>query len=101
LAGADVPVFMGAEKPLHRAHESAHWFHGRDGLGDHGYPLPRKSPEKKHASEAIMFNDRSQPCLVLVTWDLFRILLCFTRNPGIAAKVALVVMGGAPCARAT
>ena len=28
LCGADVPVFMGAEKPLHRAHESAHWFHG-------------------------------------------------------------------------
>src|SRR5207248_6271219 len=38
LCGADVPVFMGAEKPLHRPHQSADWFHGRDGLGDHGYP---------------------------------------------------------------
>ncbi len=39
LCGADVPVFMGAEKPLNRTHQSAHWFHGRDGLGDHGGPL--------------------------------------------------------------
>jgi hypothetical protein len=30
LCGAGVPVFMGAGKPLNRAHQSAHWFHGRD-----------------------------------------------------------------------
>jgi purine nucleosidase len=40
LCGANVPVHLGAEKPLNRAHQSATWFHGRDGLGDHGYPLP-------------------------------------------------------------
>jgi len=29
LCGSDVPVFMGAEEPLNRPHQSAHWFHGR------------------------------------------------------------------------
>ena len=36
LCDSKVPVFAGAEQPLKRAHVSAAWFHGRDGLGDHG-----------------------------------------------------------------
>src|SRR5271168_3949639 len=49
VAGADVPVFKGAAAPLIRAHEDAHWFHGRDGLGDRGYPAPRRAAEDEHA----------------------------------------------------
>ncbi len=99
LCGADVPVFMGAEKPLNRAHESAHWFHGRDGLGDHGYPPPRKAPEKQHAAEAIVAAIESNPGLVLVTLGpLTNVALALHRNPAIAAKVGrCVIMGGAPC----
>src|ERR1700733_15452478 len=37
LCGSDVPVFSGAAAPLVRPLEDAVWFHGRDGLGDHGY----------------------------------------------------------------
>src|SRR6266404_568034 len=47
-------LYAGAEKPLKRAHHSADWFHGRDGLGDHGYPAPRRAPEKMGAAEAIV-----------------------------------------------
>jgi len=99
LCGADVPVFMGAEKPLNRVHQSAHWFHGRDGLGDRGYPAPKKSPEKQHAAEAIIATIEANPGLVLVTLGpLTNIALALQRNPGIAAKVGrCVVMGGAPC----
>jgi purine nucleosidase len=99
LCGADVPVFMGAEKPLNRPHQSAHWFHGRDGLGDHGYPPPRKGPEKRHAAEAILALIESNPGLVLVTLGpLTNIALALQRNPSIASKVGrCVVMGGAPC----
>ena len=99
LCGADVPVFMGAEKPLHRTHESAHWFHGRDGLGDHGYPPPRKAPEKQHAAEAIVAMIEANPGLVLVTLGpLTNIALALQRKPEIAANVGrCVVMGGAPC----
>ena len=99
LCGADVPVFMGAEKPLHRAHESAHWFHGRDGLGDHAYPAPRQSPGKQPAAEAIIETIESNPGLVLVTLGpLTNVALALQRKPAIAAKVGrCVVMGGAPC----
>jgi len=41
IAEVDVPVFVGAAAPLLRPHEHAHWFHGRDGLGDRGYAPPR------------------------------------------------------------
>ncbi len=99
LCGADVPVFMGAERPLHRAHESAHWFHGCDGLGEHGYPASRKAPEKQHATEAIIATIEANPGLVLVTLGpLTNVALALQRNPAIAAKVGrCVVMGGAPC----
>jgi purine nucleosidase len=99
LCGADIPVFMGAEKPLNRVHQSAHWFHGRDGLGDHGYAAPRKSPEKQHAAEAIAKLIESNPGLVLVTLGpLTNVALALQRSPGIAGMVGrCVVMGGAPC----
>src|SRR5229473_1442933 len=99
LCGSDVPVFMGAEEPLNRPHQSAHWFHGRDGLGDHGYPPPRKAPEKLPALEAIITMVESHPGLVLVTLGpLTNLALALQLNPGIAAKVSrCVIMGGAPC----
>src|SRR5213078_3098185 len=87
LCGTDIPVFMGAEKPLHRANQSAHWFHGQDGLGDHGYPAPRRAPEKQHAVEAIVATVESNPGLVLVTLGpLTNVALALQRKPYIAAK---------------
>jgi purine nucleosidase len=99
LCGSDVPVFMGAEKPLKRPHESAHWFHGRDGLGDHNYPTPRRAAEKKNAVEAIVDIVEANPGLVLVTLGpLTNVGLALHRKPEIAIKVSrCVVMGGAPC----
>src|SRR5947207_12176347 len=92
LCGADVPVFMGAEKPLNRPHQSAHWFHGHDGLGDHGYAAPKKAPEKLHAAEAIIATIESNPGLVLVTLGpLTNIALASQRNPGVASKVGRFV----------
>jgi len=46
LCDSRVPVFMGAEQPLTRAHVGAGWFHGSDGLGDPGYGPPRRAVEK-------------------------------------------------------
>lgn len=99
LCGANVPVFVGAEKPLQREHQSADWFHGRDGLGDHGYPAPLRAPEKLNAAEAIVSTIEANPGLVLVTLGpLTNIALALQLRPGIAAKVSrCVIMGGAPC----
>jgi purine nucleosidase len=99
LCGARVPVIAGAEKPLLRAHQSATWFHGRDGLGDHGYPAPRGKPEKVHAVDAMIEAIEANPGIVIVTLGpLTNLALAVTRNPGLAARVGrCVLMGGAPC----
>jgi inosine-uridine nucleoside N-ribohydrolase len=99
LCDSRVPVFAGAEQPLKRAHVSAAWFHGRDGLGDHGYPPPRRAPEKQSAPDAIVDTIESHPGLEMVTLGpLTNVALALQKKPGIAAKVSrCVVMGGAPC----
>ena len=99
LCGSDVPVFVGAEKPLRREHQSADWFHGKDGLGDHSYPVPRRPPEKQLAVDAIVEIIDANPGLVLVTLGpLTNIASALERKPGIAGKVSrCVIMGGAPC----
>jgi purine nucleosidase len=99
LCGADVPVYAGAEKPLLRSYQNATWFHGRDGLGDHNYPPPRRSPEKLHAVDAIIETIEAHPGLVIVTLaPLTNLALALSKKPSIAAKVSrCVVMGGAPC----
>ncbi len=61
LCGSDVPVYAGADKPLERVYQNATWFHGRDGLGEHGYPPPRKSPGKMTRRGRDHRGGRSQP----------------------------------------
>jgi purine nucleosidase len=99
LCGADVPVYMGAEKPLLRPYENATWFHGQDGLGDHNYPAPRISPADLHAVDAILQTVEANPGLVIVTLaPLTNLALALAERPDIAHKVSrCVVMGGAPC----
>lgn len=99
LCGSDVPVYVGAEKPLRREHQSADWFHGKDGLGDHGYPAPKRALEKKHAVNAIVEAIESNPGLVLVTLGpLTNVALALQKKAAIAKNVSrCVIMGGAPC----
>jgi purine nucleosidase len=99
LCEADAPVYVGAAKPVVRPHEDATWFHGRDGLGDHGYQPSRRSPETKHAVDAIIETIEANEGLVLVTLGpLTNVALALAKEPGIASKVSrCVVMGGAPC----
>jgi len=99
LCGANVPVYAGAPKPLLRVHENAAWFHGRDGLGDHGYPPPLRSAEASHAVDALIAVIDANPGLVLVTLGpLTNVALALSKKPDIATRVSrCVVMGGAPC----
>jgi purine nucleosidase len=99
LCGSAVPVFRGAEGPLLRPLEDASWFHGRDGMGDHGYPPPRKAVEKMSAAEAIIETAERHPGLVLVTLGpLTNIAEALTRKPDLGKLIGrCIVMGGAPC----
>jgi purine nucleosidase len=89
---------MGADRPLTRAHEHAHWFHGKDGLGDRGYPAPKRAAEREDAVDAILRLAQAEPGLTLVTLGpLTNIALAVEREPELAGRIGrCVVMGGAP-----
>jgi purine nucleosidase len=99
LCGAKVPVYAGAEKPLLRTYQNATWFHGRDGLGDHGYPAAREKAAEGHAVDAIIEAAEKYPGLVIVTLaPLTNVALAVAKKPSIAEKInRCVVMGGNPC----
>lgn len=99
LCGSSVPVYAGAAKPLVRAHRSADWFHGRDGLGDHGYRPARRTVEASHAVDAMLEAIERHSGLVLVTLGpLTNLALALERRPSIVSQISrCVVMGGAPC----
>jgi purine nucleosidase len=99
LCGANVPVFMGADKPLLRPYQDATWFHGRDGLGEHNYPAARQAAESTHAVDAIISSIEANPGIVLITLGpLTNIAVALAKKPEIAKHVSrCVIMGGAPC----
>jgi purine nucleosidase len=99
LCGSDVPVYLGAAKPLHRELEPATWFHGMDGLGDRGYAPAKRVPEPAHAVDAIIATALRHPGLEVITLGpLTNLAQAIAREPRIVANISrCVIMGGAPC----
>jgi len=99
LCGSSVPVFTGAAAPLVRPLEDAAWFHGRDGLGDHGYRPLARTPEPGFAVDAIIRIIQANPGIEVITLGpLTNMALALAQSPRLAANVGrCVVMGGAPC----
>ena len=99
LCNADVPVYRGAPQPLCRPLQTAEWFHGRDGLGDHGYAPAGGVAARDHAVQAIIDAAHTHSGLELITLGpLTNLALALVQDPGIAARIGrCVVMGGAPC----
>ena len=98
LCGSDVPVYSGASKPLKRDLQLADWFHGKDGLGDHGFRPSRRNAETEHAVDAIVRIVKACPGIEVVSLGpLTNLALALGRDPSIAANISrCVVMGGAP-----
>ncbi len=99
MCGAEVPVYPGAAQPLLRRLETATWFHGADGLGDHGYAPKLRTAEVTHAVDAIIATAMAHPGLEVITLGpLTNLALALAREPRIASRIKrCVVMGGAPC----
>jgi len=99
LCRSDVPIYRGADKPLFRELEPAHWFHGMDGMGDHGYVPTRRKVEATHAIQAIVEAAMANPGLEVITLGpLTNLALALEREPRIVANISrCVVMGGAAC----
>ena len=99
LCGAQTPVYVGAAKPLLRDLVTAEWFHGKDGLGDHGYAPASRKAEAAHAVDAIIQTVLANPGIEIVTLGpLTNLALAIGREPRIVPAIArCIVMGGAPC----
>jgi len=99
LSGAEVPVYRGSAAPLVRELVVAQFFHGRDGLGDQGYPPPVREAAAGDAVDVLIETIRSNPGVVLVTLGpLTNVAKALARAPEISGLVGrCVVMGGAAC----
>jgi purine nucleosidase len=99
LCDSAVPVFSGAAAPLIRPLEDATWFHGLDGLGDHGYQPAARAAEDGFAVDAMVRIIQANPGLELITLGpLTNLALALCQWPQLATNVSrCVVMGGAPC----
>lgn len=100
LCGKEVPIYIGAHKPLLREPHWAYFFHGPDGMGGMNYPAPKRGPEPEYAVDVLIDLIRARPGeYTLVTLGpLTNIALALHRAPDIARKVKqCYVMGGAAC----
>jgi inosine-uridine nucleoside N-ribohydrolase len=99
LCKAETLVFAGAGKPLVRELVTAQWFHGKDGLGDHGYAPKSRRVESGHAVDAIIETVGANPGIEILTLGpLTNLALAINREPRIVKGIGrCIVMGGAPC----
>jgi purine nucleosidase len=95
----DVPVFMGADRPLRREPAGAGEFHGAEGLGDMTPFEPDVPCADGHAADAIIDLVMGRPAksvALAVLGPLTNLALALRKAPALAARLGPVaVMGGA------
>lgn len=95
----DVPVFMGADRPLVRDPAGAGEFHGAEGLGDIVPFEPDQPCAEGHAADAIIDRVMARPArsvALCVMGPMTNLALALRKEPRLAAHLGpVVVMGGA------
>lgn len=95
---SDIPVYVGASKPLLRAPRFAKWIHGEDGLGDTNLPLPKSKPAPGYAALEIVRRVMESPeeLTILCLAALTNVAIAITIEPRIKERIKeIAVMGGA------
>jgi purine nucleosidase len=98
LVGLDVPVAVGAAKPLAQPLQTAEFVHGDDGLGGHAGPAPRGRPIDISAAEQLVRLARENPgeLTLLAIGPMTNIALAVLLEPDLPSLLrSVVVMGGA------
>lgn len=100
LAGRpDIPVAMGAGKPLMRPNTSNGWqVHGKNGLGGVDLPEPKAKPDRRRAAQFIIDTIMENPGEITLVplGPLTNVALAVATEPRIAENVKeVVLMGGA------
>lgn len=90
------PVYRGCDRPLWRRQITAQQVHGRDGLGDRGYPDPGIPLEQEHAVDAIARLVRENEGIDIVTLGpLTNIAMAIRLYPATMSRVrSITAMGG-------
>ena len=99
MAAYDCPVAEGAERPLVQdLQPPAYFVHGDHGFGDVPRSIPIKQPDIRTATRLIVdaINDAPGEVWLCPVGPLTNIAMALRMDPGIAGKVAgVVIMGGA------
>jgi purine nucleosidase len=98
LVGIDVPVAVGAARPLAQQLQTAEFVHGADGLGGHAGPPPRGKPVSTSAAEQMVRLARAHPgeLTLLALGPLTNVALAVLLEPDLPTLLrSVVVMGGA------
>lgn len=93
---ADVPVTVGADRPLMRELQVAVDIHGETGLEGAELPPPSRPPEAAHAVDwlAATLESAADPVTLVPVGPLTNIALLLARYPGIEARIERVVLMG-------
>ena len=98
LGVTDIPVAMGAAKPLKHPLVDALDYHGPDGLGQCGLPPPKLPPHRAKAWDFLAESVLNAPgeVTLVATGPLTNVALAFQHHPELPSFLArLVLMGGA------
>ncbi|WP_343036675.1 nucleoside hydrolase [Flexivirga aerilata] len=100
IAGRDdVPVAMGAERPLLEEPVHARHVHGEDGMGDLGWAATDRAPDRRHAVELlrdVLLDSTDDPVTLVPTAPMTNIALLLRTYPEAAQGISRIVfMGGA------
>jgi len=94
----DVPVYAGCNRALVARTPDASYVHGKDGLGDSGYPPSERQVADEHAVNAMirLANEAPGELTLVMIGPLTNLALATRLDPDLPHKYGrLVVMGGA------
>ncbi len=98
VAGKDIPVYCGCDRPLINHPVHAAYVHGADGLGDCGVPASKKQVQSEHAVNALirLANENSGELTLVAMGPLTNLAVALSIDPDLPTKFKqLVIMGGA------
>ena len=93
----DVPVAIGARRPMAQPLATAEWVHGADGLGNTDRPAPKRGPVAEDAVAQMLRLTREAPgeIDIVAVGPLTNLGLALCIDPSLAERVrSVTVMGG-------
>ena len=98
LCKKNIPVYVGAAKPLVKKTEHADWFHGPDGMGGMNYPDPKNTESSDDLIEVLknLIDENPNEITLVTLGPLTNIANFITKYPDSFLMLKnIVIMGGA------